>query len=250
MRNIIKNIWKEISFYLIKFYLLDKNVFVVNKVEDISKLCGVSYSQFGQDDYVFNSVFNAKKEGVFVDVGGNDPIHCNNTYLFELNGWTGIAIEPQDSLRVLWKDKRSAKCLDYVVGPEDKDISFIEGIDIEHGLSGVSGYNKVSEKNKKEIIKKQKRFDEIVLENDITNIDFLSIDVEGYEMQVLSSIDFSKLNINVICIENNIAFKWLPLIGKYLGSELGGNKLRKFLNQKGYKQIARLMCDDVFIKNK
>jgi FkbM family methyltransferase len=183
-----------------------------------------------------------------VDVGGNEPIHCNNTYLFELNNWSGIAIEPQDKLRVLWSTNRKAECLDYVIGKEDKDVVFVEGGDEEHGLSGVDEFNKVSDKNKHKIVKHQKRLDEILLEKNLISIDFLSIDVEGYEMQVLESVDFEKVDIKVICIENNINFTNIPIIGKYIGGELGNNVIRKFLRKRGYRQVARLMCDDVFIK--
>jgi hypothetical protein len=127
MRKIIKKVWKTISYCLIRFYVKDRSIFIVNELENIPKYDFDNYSQFGQDAYVFDKIFNRKSEGVFVDVGGNEPIHSNNTYLFELNGWSGIAIEPQDNLRELWSEKRKAKCLDYVVGPEDKDISFVEG---------------------------------------------------------------------------------------------------------------------------
>ena len=248
MRKIIKKIWKTVSYYLIRFYIKEKDVFIVNQLENIPKYNFDNYSQFGQDAYVFDKLFNRKNFGVFVDVGGNEPIHSNNTYLFELNGWSGIAIEPQDNLRKLWTGTRKSECLDYVVGPEDKDISFVEGGEAEHGLAGVSRFNKVSDVHKKEIIKKQKRLDEILKENNINKVDFLSIDVEGYEMQVLNSIDFNTINIKVICIENNIAFKNILIIGKYIGSELGDFNLRKFLRNKGYRQVARIMCDDVFIK--
>ncbi len=248
MRNIIKKIWKRVSYYLISFYLLDKDVFIVNKLEDIPKYPSGSYSQFGQDAYIFKELFKTRNSGVFIDVGGNDPIHCNNTYLFELNGWTGLAIEPQDNLRVLWQNKRKTLCLDCVVGPTNKDVIFVEGGESEHGLAGVLGANKVSKINQKEIIKKQMRLDNILLENNLTQVDFVSIDVEGYEMQVLESIDFKKININVICIENNINFTNIPIVGKYFGSELGSNIIRNFLRDKGYRQVARLMCDDIFIK--
>jgi FkbM family methyltransferase len=249
MRKYIKHIWKSMMYFVIKMYLKDSNIHIINEVENLPK-DQVTYSQFGQDTYVFNNLFNQRKNGVFVDVGANDPVKCSNTYLFETNGWTGLAIEPQDTLRDLWPKTRKTICIDNVIGPETKDITFVEGDESEHGLAGIKGFNKVSENNQKEIIKKQRRLDEILIERNITKVDYLSIDVEGYEMSVLESIDFSKVYIQVIGIENDLGFEHLPFIGKKLASELGNKKIREFIISKGYKQVGRIMCDDFFIKNK
>lgn len=246
LRQFIKHIWKNIMYIITKAYI-GKDVYLINELKYIPHN-QESYSQFGQDDYVFTKLFKNKQHGIFVDVGGNDPIKCNNTYLLEKNGWTGLAIEPQDNLRVLWKENRNTECLNYVIGPENKQVTFIEGGENEHGLSGIKGYNKVSKENQKEIIKEQKRLDEILKEKDLNNIDYLSIDVEGYEMSVLESIDFNKININIIGVENDLGFKKIPFIGKKLGSELGNKKIREYLHDKGYKHVARIICDDFFIK--
>lgn len=237
-RKIIKRIWKITMYILTKIYTKNFNLYHINRIEKLPR--GESYSQFSQDIYAYKFLFKEKKNGVFVDVGGNHPINCNNTYLFEKNGWTGLAIEPQDVLRDLWQNTRKTKCLPYIIGPENKKVEFVEGGDNEHGLSGVMGFNKVTNNHKIKLID-QKKLTDILLENNIKKVDFLSIDVEGYEMQVLNSLDFSKIDVDVICLENDIGFK-------KLGSELGNNKIRNYLKNKGYKHVARLMCDDFFIK--
>lgn len=247
MRNFIKKIWKFLMYKISKFYILDKDIFLVNRLENIAK-CNESYSQFGQDSYIYNKFFKNKVNGIFVDVGANHPVDCSNSYIFEQKGWTGLAIEPQERFRGLWKENRKTECLDYVIGEKAKKITFIDGGEEEHGLSGVEGYNKVSKNKQNKIEKDQVRLDFILISRNILNVDFLSVDVEGYEMEVLKSINFEKINIQVIVIENNIGFKWLPIVGKYFGNELGNNKIRRFLKNKGYKQVARIMCDDVFVK--
>jgi FkbM family methyltransferase len=204
------------------------------------------YSQFGQDGYVFNNVFKNRKNGFFVDIGANHPTDCNNTYLLELNNWTGVAIEPQKELRELWPSIRKTPCLNYVVGNENKKIDFIEGDTEEHGLSGVAGFNKVKNRYKK-ISVDQKKLSDILNEMYVTYIDYLSIDVEGYEINVLKGIDFKKTDIKLIGIENDIGFKKIPIIGKRLGMELGNNTLRKYIENNGYTYIARIFCDDFFI---
>lgn len=248
MRDQIKKIWKFIILRVSRVYILDKGVFIINKLENLPKEDN-SYSQFKQDVYIKNKFFKDKQDGMFVDVGGNDPINCNNTYLFEKAGWTGIAIEPQTDFNEAWRNNRKAELLNYVIREENKKVNFISGGEKENGLSGVEGYNKVSKNNQNKIEKEQRRLDSILMERNMNKVDLLSIDVEGYEMNVLKSLDFNKIDVNVIVIENNIGFTWLPVIGKYFGNELGNNKIRKFLRKKGYKQIARIMCDDVFVKN-
>lgn len=230
-----------------RIYILNENVFIINKLENIPKF-EESYSQFGQDAFIMNKFFNIKSNGYFVDIGANHPINCNNTYLFEKRGWTGVAIDPQTMFNELWIKNRQTKLLNYVIGDDDKEINFVEGGIENHGLSGVEGFNKLKDKRQNIVKKNQKLLGTILIENNINRIDLLSIDVEGYELTILNNIDFNKIDINVIVIENNIGFTWLPIIGKYIGSELGNNKIRRLLINNGYNQVARIMCDDIFIK--
>jgi hypothetical protein len=135
-----------------------------------------------------------------------------------------------------------------VVGAEDKEeVVFVEGIPEEHGFSGVEGFNKVNTEFGRRNIH-QRTLDGILHEYRIADVDYLSIDVEGYEMNVLKGIDFSKVNIRLIGVENDLGFRSLPLIGKRLGFELGDNGIRHFLKAKGYRHIARIVSDDFFIK--
>ncbi len=231
------------SFFL-KIYTLNFRLLVqIKPYQGPSKY----YSQFGQDLFVLD-ILKGDDNKIFVDVGGNHPINGINSYLLELKGWTGIAIEPQEKLRKLWSALRKTLCLNYVIGPEEKMVNFVEGEIGTDGLSGIEGYNKCNNTNCKTIPVKQRRLADILTENKIENIDYLSIDVEGYEMNVLKSIDFSKVNIKLISLENDLGFKWLPFLGQRLGKDLGDNKIRKFLKDKGYKYIARIVCDDFFIK--
>lgn len=245
IKKILNTVWKPVMKIVLKTVSLNPKLYIVNdfKSSDDSD----SHSQFGQDVFVLKDIFKNKDNGFFVDVGANHPVKINNTFLLESKGWKGISIEPQKQFRDLWEKERGTECLQYVIGPENKKVDFVEGDENEHVLSGVAGYNKCNN-NQKVINIEQKRLSDIFIDKKITEIDYLSIDVEGYEMNVLESIDFSKVNIKLIGIENDIGFKKFPFLSKKLGSSLGNSNIRKFLIGKNYKYLARIACDDFFIK--
>ena len=173
------------------------------------------FSQHGQDLFCFNKIFKSVKKGVFVDVGANHPTLSNNTYYFEKNGWSGIAFEPQEQLRRLWDAERKTKCLPYVLGKENKRVNFIETA--HHLFAGVEGFNKLNRSVEiRTITLMQRRLDEVLIENHINQVDYLSIDVEGCEMNVILGIDFSKIAIKCIDIENDIGKPYLGDSALYL----------------------------------
>ena len=70
----------------------------------------------------------------------------------------------------------------------------------------------------------------LLLENNLTNIDFLSIDVEGSELDILESVDFNKIKIDIILAENNYQ----------------DSKLSLFLKTKGYELVQQIAIDEVY----
>jgi hypothetical protein len=74
---------------------------------------------------------------------------------------------------------------------------------------------------------------DILAQHGMPHIDFLSLDTEGSEMQILRSIDFSKIIIDVITVENNYREE----------------SLRDFLRSKGYQYLTSLWPDDIFVRS-
>lgn len=260
IRSNVKPLWKAVMRVLVRIYTNNYSLYVYNNRaaltdDDIRRMYGAdasmrpngkqSYSEYGQDAFVLRRVYKGKANGIFVDIGANHPIVDSNTYLLELNGWTGLAIEPQKWLNEQWPGLRKTPCLECVAGSEDGDVTFVESTE-QVGFSGVDGFNKVSSGHTRKTVT-QKPLRDILREHAIGEIDYLSIDVEGYEMNVLQGIDFERVKVRLIGVENDLGFKWLPLLGKRLGFELGSNELRRYLRTKGFKQIARIVGDDFFV---
>jgi len=201
------------------------------------------YSQYGQDKYVYDTFFHGKKNGVFLEIGADDGVTLSNTKFFEERGWTGICIEPRPNAYQLLIRNRTCICENYAISDKEEEVPFLSIEGYGKGLSGIvnnydpkhwlraNGNETIS--SKKTIIRVQcRKLEQILSKHDIGTIHFCSLDVEGSEMKILESIDFSRLDIKVFAIENN--FK--------------ENKIRYFMEKHGYKLNKRLHIDDIFVK--
>ncbi|MCM1125478.1 MAG: FkbM family methyltransferase [Lachnospiraceae bacterium] len=191
------------------------------------------YSQYRQDMFLRFFLFPQKNDGIFIDIGGNHPVTINNTYYFEQIGWTGLAFEPVKKNNALWGKTRKTECLPIALGNKETEMEFVEYED-----DVMSGFkNSVDYKGsvKDTYMVKVRPLKSVLLERNIQHVDFMSIDVEGGEMDVLEGIDFETLDIYCILIENNKGSK-------------KAKKVRQYLIGKGYFLFGRLWLDDVWIK--
>ena len=173
-----------------------------------------TFAQVGED--IIMNFINARwiKRPIsdirYLDIGCNEPIIENNTYFFYNNGASGVVIEPNP----IFTDKiKKFRPKDIVV---NKGISFNkyikEAVFYMCDKPGLNTFNKERaielEKNgwkiRKEKILPLITLDEVIeLYFEGANIDILSIDVEGVEIEILKSIDFDSTRPTQICIEAN-----------------------------------------------
>lgn len=203
----------------------------------ISRLQGESFSQSGQDKFIYWMVFGEGYKGFFLDVGGNDPIEINNTYFLERKGWTGMAFEPVKEQADKWEGVRETPCHNVALGDEEGEVEFTEMSGSAFSGIGVSKF-KLKDFTEVSTYKvKQRTLANVLKEKEIRHVDFVSVDVEGYEMNVLRGIDFEAVDITCFCIENDRDGAIMPDID-----------LRKFMVKKGYRLVGRIAHDDIFIK--
>ena len=173
------------------------------------------YSQVGQDQFVYETFFKDKKEGVYVDIGAHNGVKFSNTCFFEKElGWNGICIEPIPEVFAELEKNRKAVCVQGCIsnqagispfmrikGPSEMLSGLVDKYDTKH-VERID--RSLSRKGSKEFLEVQcYLFHDLMEQNGIDHIDFLSLDVEGGEYDILSSIDFSKVKIDVIAVENN-----------------------------------------------
>ena len=166
----------------------------------------VHYSQHNQDHIVYFNFFNNKKDGVFCDVGGNHPLKINNTRYFEELGWTGYAFEPLPHMQALWQQHRKAKFFPYAASDSEGEVTFTVVKDVsgwEDMLSYVKETSSVNYDYKtNDITVKTRPLKEVFKDENVTDIDFMSIDVEGHELEVINGIEFKQALFGIWLSEN------------------------------------------------
>jgi FkbM family methyltransferase len=176
------------------------------------------YSQDNQDAYLENNIFKGYKNGFYVDVGAHDGVSLNNTLYFEKNNnWSGINIEPIkkvfDNLVINRPNNINLNC---AVCNNDGETNFLCNTGYTEMLSGIKDnfdirhlYRIQTENiqmgSTTEIIKvNTKKLETIFDENNVSHINYLSIDVEGSEFEVIKSIN--DVSIPIIEYLNNKGF--------------------------------------------
>ena len=213
------------------------------------------YSQYGQDKYLEINIFKGYKNGVFIDVGAHNGKKINNTLYFEINNnWTGINIEPiKDVYNDLIKNRPNCININCAVSNNDGETEFICNTGYTEMISGIKTsfdnrhIERLQYENKKygsstKIIKVEtKKLETICDSHNISYINYLSIDVEGGEFEVIKSINFDKVFIDVIGFENNYNDTSIPIV-KYLED-------RNYIVIYKYVDIFMIHNKSVFMKN-
>lgn len=169
------------------------------------------FSQAGQDKLIKDHFFSNLKGGFFLEIGAYDGVIGSNCFYFEqFMGWDGIAVEASEQQYEKLKANRKCKTLNSVVNGTAEEVEFVEVVD---GFMQMSGINSafytdtlkiLEDDNASKLIKRlvsTVTVDDILKQKQV--VDFMSIDVEGGEMDILNSIDFDKYHFRVISVENN-----------------------------------------------
>jgi FkbM family methyltransferase len=195
-------------------------------------------------EFIINKL-NNKRDGFFIDIGAYDGLTISNTAYMELElSWSGICIEPNPVVFNDLRRNRFCICENIGISGENIELDFLKITGYSEMLSGfLDFYDKkhleridnelIKFGGSKEIVKiKTKNFNSLMNEYNIKNIDYLSIDVEGLEKEIIENINFDNVFIDFISVENNY----------------NDNEIRNFLSEKGYDFLGNVCGDDIFRK--
>lgn len=201
------------------------------------------YSQNGED-IILNSIFSAQSIGFYVDIGAHHPKHYSNTFLLYQKGWRGINVDANPESIHLFKRSRP------------RDINVIAGV----GTANTTlSYHRFSDpavntfSESEAAYWKSKRWitylgseeiplksAQVLIDTNLptgTTIDLLSIDVEGLDLAVLETIDFTKNSPRVIVIEAH----------NFSVATCHASPIYQFLTKKGYRLSSIIQFSLIFI---
>lgn len=193
-----------------------------------------SYSQEGED-LILRRIFDGKVRGFYVDVGAHHPQRYSNTYYFYLHGWRGInvdampgsmtlfnALRPQD-INVEAGIAKERKELTYYMFDEPALNTFDE--ELARGRDKTA-YNIIGKK-----VSLTKTLAEVLDEHlpPKQGIDFLSVDVEGFDLEVLESNNWDRYRPSCILVECT----------DFSLEESEKNEVYRYLKRKNYLLVAK-----------
>lgn len=140
--------------------------------------------------------------GFFVEVGANEPRNLSQTWQLEQRGWTGVLIEPQPELADALRRERSAKVFAVACSARRN-----AGTQMTLHLAGSHSsfdarLNLAEVKPNGSIAVPVRTLDDVLTEADAPPIDFVSIDVEGHELDVIDGFDLARWRPRLILIED------------------------------------------------
>ena len=211
-------------------------------MKELLPILGDSKSQNFQDLFLL-SVLNLKKSGFFVEFGATNGIDFSNSFLLENSfGWRGILAEPAKTWHKELRLNRPLASIEFACVWKESNLllSFNETEDGNLStldfFSGLDSHRELRKHGQKYEVTTISLMDLLDKYSAPQSIDYLSIDTEGSEFEILSSFDFEKYSFSVITCEHN----YTP----------AREKIYELLTSKGYvrKHEKLSLWDDWYVK--
>lgn len=170
----------------------------------------------GGQDVLVAELLSGKRGGVFVDIGANDGRTISNTWHLEKElDWSGVAVEPMPETFERLRAQRSCVCVRACVAPRSGRQKFLQIEGKPNMLSTLASQAQGLAARRirrnlerhgasvREIEVECVTYEALLAAHGLGAVDFLSLDTEGGELEILRSIDFRRNPVKVISVENN-----------------------------------------------
>jgi len=205
IRGINKLLIKQIYNIYKRQGLIDLSSYLVNSFNAVvNRHFFGSFSQ-KSEDLIIDKYFKHKREGFYIDIGACHPKRFNNTKFFYDLGWHGINIEPNPTrIKLFFQERQRDINLNIGIGTTRKKSVFYE---IE--ATGLSTFSKkeaesllkIGYKLKRKIIIQMFRLEEVMKKYVKSDIDFMTVDAEAMDLEVLKSNSWDKYRPKLLCVE-------------------------------------------------
>jgi FkbM family methyltransferase len=176
------------------------------------------YSQNNEQDIILQ--YFGSRKGFFLDIGANDGITLSNTYALQLQDWKGVLIEPSEEAFNRIKVRYGVQKFNVAIGTEDGHCTFHEmGNHLNAGDVSLLSTIKKTELKRWPGVEFKERMTEVwtyktlLKHSPLKFFDFISIDAEGVDYEILEQIDLKYTDM--VCIEHNSNPDLFQLIKEY-----------------------------------
>lgn len=206
-----------------------------------------SFKSFANDgeDMILRRIFGKQEKGFYVDVGAHHPKRYSNTYIFYKKGWRGINIDVMPGSMELFNKLRSRDInIERAVSDKKETLTYyMFNIPALNSFSKELSYQRNELDNYRIIseIKIETCMLKEILDTylpDGQDIDFLNIDVEGFDLNVLRSNNWEKYNPKIILVEAQ----------HFSCEEALKGDIYNYVKSKGYELIAKTLDTMIFKK--
>jgi len=205
----------------------------------------IYYSQIGEDVLINNNFINRpRKDGSYIEIGGSNGYNFSNTKFFhDTLGFHGILIEPVPNFfNELVNNRPNDICINAAVDYKESFSKFIG----DNHVAGLNSYlssslRKKYLKNAREYMVKTYPISKIIKKTELKYIDYFSIDVEGGELAVLETMDWS-IPVYIITIELNEKLEESDEEGRK-----NNQKCREILLKQGFTFVKQLDINEFWI---
>ena len=200
------------------------------------------YGQDEEDRYAYETFFSGLRFGTYLELGAFDGIHLSNTLFFAERGWKGVLIEPSTELyRSLAVNRPDDIRLHAAICANNTQVHFVEGREtggIYEFMAPefVAHWHPQVEVGKLPIVLCMP-LSAVLASTGLQHINFLSLDVENAELEVLQTLDFSLVKFDVIVVEAD-------------GSSAAKDEaVKQLLTDSDYHHHGHVIRNDWFVHN-